>query len=129
KMLVVGVGLFLIVTVVFLFNHSGDYYIDWLFNNFFSSYIQGPTQIFTLYALLKYSTSLSNNALVAIKYGSLVLVLLLSASKRISLQMGLFLAIAYYLLFYNLTYEYHYTTLIPILAVCLVMCPEFQQLS
>src|SRR5437879_6437207 len=54
KMLVVGVGLFLIVTVVFLFNHSSDYYIDWLFNNFFSSYIQGPTQIFTLYALLKY---------------------------------------------------------------------------
>jgi len=40
-------------------------------------------------------------------------------------QTGIFLAIAYYLLFYDLTFEYHYTTLIPISSRLLVTRPEF----
>ena len=107
--------------------------IEWrrrfLWGNFFTPNSSGPIQIFTLDALLRYSTPLPKSALTAIKLGSLVLVIILSAFKRISLQTGIFLAIAYYLLFYDMTFEYHYTTFIPILAVCLVTRPEFQQLS
>ncbi len=129
KMLLIGLGLFVIATGIFLFNHSGDYYINNLRDNFFTPHRAGPIQIFTLDALLRYSTPLPESVLTAIKYCSLALVIILSAFKRISLQTGIFLAIAYYLLFYDLTFEYHYTTLIPILAVCLVTRPEFQQLS
>jgi len=128
KMLVIGLGLFVITTGIFLLNHSGDYYIDNLRGNFFTPIKGGPIQIFTLDALLRYSTSLPESALTAIKLSSLLLVIILSAFKRISLQTGLFLAIAYYLLFYDMAFEYHYTTLIPILAICLVTRPEFQQL-
>jgi hypothetical protein len=127
-MLLVGLGLFIVVTCAFLYDHVGDYYINNLWGNFFTPIASGPIQIFTLDALLRYSTPLPNSALTAIKLSCLALVIILSAFKRISLQTGIFLAIAYYLLFYDMTFEYHYTTLIPILAICLVTRPEFQQL-
>lgn len=128
-MLSIGLGLFVIATGIFLINHSGDYYINNLLGNFFNPVKSGPNQIMTLDALLRYSTPLSENALTVIKLSSLVLIIILSASKRISLQTGLFLAIAFFLLFYDLVYEYHYTALIPIMAICLVTRPEFQKLS
>jgi hypothetical protein len=129
KMLLIGLGLFLFATSIFLYNHSGDYYVQNLWGNFFTPNTSGPVQIFTLDALLRYSTPLPDSALTAIKLSCLVLLIILSAFKRISLQTGIFLAIAYYLSFYDLTFEYHYSTLIPILAVCLVTRPEFQRLS
>jgi hypothetical protein len=129
KMLLIGLGLFLFTTSTFLYNHSGDYYVNNLWGNFFTPNMAGPIQIFTLDALLRYSTPLPDSALTVIKLSCLALVIILSAFKRISLQTGIFLAIAYYLLFYDMTFEYHYTTLIPILAICLVTCPEFQHLS
>jgi hypothetical protein len=129
KMLLIGLSLFLFMTSTFLYNHLGDYYVKNLWGNFFTPSIAGPIQIFTLNALLRYSTPLPDSALTAIKLSCLMLVIILSASKRISLQTGIFLAIAYYLLFYDMTFEYHYTTLIPTMAVCLVTRPEFQRLS
>lgn len=129
KMLVIGVGLFAIATGIFLINHLGDYYIANLLGNFFHPVKRGPIQIITLDALLRYSTHWPNSTLTAIKWSCLALVIVLSASKRISLQTGIFLAITYYLLFYDMTFEYQYTTLIPILAICLITRPEFQKLS
>jgi hypothetical protein len=129
KMLLIGLGLFLFTTCAFLYNHLGDYYVENLWGNFFTPNKAGPIQIFTLDALLRYSTPLPDSALTAIKLSCLVLVIILSSCKRVSLQTGIFLAIAYYLSFYDMTFEYHYTTLIPILAICLVTRPEFQQLS
>ncbi len=129
RLLAIGLGLFIVATGIFLLNHLGDYYINRLSATFFTSDTTGPIQIFTLDAFLRYSTSLPTSTLTAIKFASLLVVIFLSWCKSISLQTGIFLAIAYYLLFYNMTFEYHYTTLIPILAVCLVTRPEFQKLS
>lgn len=129
KMLLIGLGLFLFATSIFLYNHAGDYYVNNLWGNFFTPSKAGPIQIFTLEALLRYSTPLPDSALTSIKLSCLALVIILSVYKRISLQTGIFLAIAYYLTFYDMAFEYHYTTLIPILAICLVTRPEFQQLS
>ena len=129
EMLVIGLNLFVIATGIFLINYLGDYYIANLLGNFFYPIKSGPIQIITLDALLRYSTHWPDSTLTAIKWSCLVLVIILSASKRISLQTGIFLAIAYYLLFYDMTFEYHYTTLIPILAICLITRPEFQKLS
>lgn len=129
NVLLIGLSLFMIATGLFLFNHVGNYYINNLWKNFFTPIEEGPVQVITLNALLRYSTSLPASVLAAIKFICLTLVIILSSSKRISLQTGIFLAIAYYLLFYDLVYEYQYTTLIPILAICLVTCPEFQRLS
>jgi hypothetical protein len=129
KTLLIGLGLFVIATSIFLINHSGDYYVNNLWGNFLTPSTGGPIQIFTLAALLRYSTPLPDSALTVLKWSCLALVIIMSASKRISLQTGIFLAIAYYLSFYDMTFEYHYSTLIPILAICLVTRPEFQQLS
>ncbi len=129
KTLLIALSLFVIATGICLINHSGDYYVNNLWGNFLTPSTGGPIQIFTLAALLRYSTSLPDSALTALKWSCLALVIIISASKRISLQTGLFLAIAYYLSFYDMTFEYHYSTLIPILAICLVTRPEFQQLS
>lgn len=129
KMLLIGLSLFVIATGIFLFNHSGDYYVENLLGNFFTPNNSGPIQIFTLDALLRYSTSLPDSILTALKLSCLALVIIISAFKRVSLQTGIFLAIAYYLLFYDMTFEYHYSTLIPILAICLVTRPEFQKIS
>lgn len=129
KFLLIGLGLFLFVSSTFLYNHLGDYYIKNLWSNFFNPNQSGPIQIFTLDALLRYSMPLPDSVLTAIKLSCLALVIILSAFKRVSLQTGIFLSIAYYLCFYDLTFEYHYSTLIPILAICLVTRPEFQKLS
>jgi hypothetical protein len=125
----IGVSLFAIATGIFLINHLGDYYLANLLDNFVYPVKRGPIQIITLDALLRYSTHWPNSTLTAIKWTCLVLMIVLSASKKVSLQTGIFLAIAYYLLFYNMTFEYHYTTLIPILAICLITQPEFQKIS
>lgn len=126
--LLLGLGLFALATLLFLIDKSGNYYIDNLQANFFTPNKSGPIQIITLDALLRYSTPLPDMALTIIKLSFLALVVCLSAFKRIHLLTGIFLAIAYYLLFYDLVFEYHYTTLIPILAICLVTRPEFQTL-
>ncbi len=129
KTVLIGVGLFIAITGIFLLNGSGLYYTKNLWDNFFNPNLSGPIQIFTLEAFLRYSTQFPESFLSTLKMLCLVLVVYLSAFRRISLVTGIFLAIAYYLLFYGLVFEYHYTTLIPILAVCLVTRPEFQRLS
>ncbi len=124
-----GLGLFLFSTLLFFWNHAGTYYTDNLLQHFQTSDTGGPIQIITLAALLKNSTSLPTYVISDLKLFSLLTVVFFCSLKRVNLFKGIFLSTVYFFLFYDLVYEYHYTMLIPILAICLVTCPEFQKLS
>jgi len=128
KTLLIGLGLFVLTTGLFMINHVGDYFVNNLVAHFLYPYQSGPIQIITLDALLRYTFKPPEIVLSALKISFFGLVVFLSAFKKIHLVTGLYLSVAYYLLFYDFVFEYHYTTLIPILAVGLVTRPEFQTL-
>ena len=127
KTMLIGFILFVILTAVFLLNGSGGYYTYYLQYHFFHPDKSGPIQIITLDAFLRYSTPVSEFFLSVLKIVCFILIVCLSSFKRISLLIAIYLSIVYYLLFYDRVYEYQYTALIPILAVCLVACEEFQR--
>ena len=126
KLAAFGLALFLLDTVIFLFNKAGNYYTDNLFLQLASKATDGPPQIITLATLLRFSAVLPDVAISGLRIVCLLTVVFLCSLKRVSIFKGIFLSSAYFLLFYDLVYEYHYTIMIPILAVCLVTCEEFQ---
>ncbi len=127
KTMLIGLILFIIFTTIFLLNSSGNYYTYYLQYHFFHPDKSGPIQIITLDAFLRYSTAIPEFVLGGLKIVCFIVIVCLSTFKRISLFKAMYLSIVYYLLFYDRVYEYQYTTLIPILAVCLVVCEEFQR--
>jgi hypothetical protein len=127
KTMFIGLILFIILTVIFLLNNTGNYYTFYLMYHFFHPDKSGPIQIITLDAFLRYSTPIPEFVLGVLKIVCFIFIVCLSSFKRISLLKAIYLSIVYYLLFYDRVYEYQYTTLIPILAVCLVVCEEFQR--
>ena len=60
------------------------------------------------------------------KYLALLALLVITYRVRDSLIVGAFLWICYFLLFYSLVYDYHYTTLIPVLVLGILTRREFQ---
>ncbi len=122
----VGGSLFVLITLLFTWTHIGTYYSDNLIWHLQATDIGSPIQIITLAALLKAATPLTEQGISLIKDACLLLIVFFCSLKRVSLFKGIFLSTVYFYLFYDWVYEYHYTTLIPILAICLVMCPEFQ---
>jgi Glycosyltransferase family 87 len=126
KIVLFGIGLFVLCTVAFLFHGTGKYYTDNLVANLSSSGTLGPNQIITFQALLRYTTHWPDFIYQAIQNGSLFLVVFLSMLKRIHISKAVFLYIAYYLCFYEQVFEYQWSSLAYVLAVCVVTCPEFQ---
>jgi hypothetical protein len=122
----IGIGLFTVLTAVFLFHGIGKYYIDNLFANFSSSGTDGPNQIITLSALLHYSTHWPDLIYRTLQYGSLLLIIFLSSFRRIHIVKAFFLFIVYYLCFYEMVFEYQWSTLAYSIALCIVVCPSFQ---
>ncbi|GAC1366555.1 MAG: hypothetical protein NVSMB44_30490 [Ktedonobacteraceae bacterium] len=129
KTLIVGVGLFGVATGIFMINNVGGYFVNNLVAHFLYPFKSGPIQIITLDALLRYTFHPPELLLSVLKISFLALIIFMSAFKRIHFVTGVYLAVVYYLLFYDYVFEYHYTTLIPILAVGLVTRPEFQTLA
>lgn len=109
-----------------LIKQSGAYYVNNLMKQFLHPDSIGPSQIITLNALLRYSFHWPDHIYQAIQYTVLALIMLLGALKRTPLVKALFFSIAYFLLFYNLVFEYDWSTLAYILAVCVVFCADFQ---
>lgn len=121
-----GIVMFVTSTIVFLQNQTGNYYIDNLRTTITAPKNIGPNQIITLSALLHFSTNWPNPIYQTIQIVALTLVIFLSALKRTPIAKAFFLYVAYYLCFYSLVYEYQWSTLAYIVAVCIVTCPEFQ---
>ncbi len=121
-----ALALVVLATWPFLLNKSGTYYINNLVKEFFHPDAVGPDQVITLNALLRYFFHWPNAVYQAIQYVTLGLIVLLSARKQTPLAKSLFFSIAYFLLFYNLVYEYDWSTLAYVLPVCVLFCAEFQ---
>lgn len=126
KIALIGIGLFAVFTVVYLWYGGGNYYNNNLLSNLSFSGTLGPNQIITFLALVHYITHWPDFFYQAIRDGSFVIVIFLSALKRIRITKAIFLYVVYYLCFYQQVYEYQWSTLAYILAVCVVTCPEFQ---
>ncbi len=126
KTVLLGTVFFALCTVSFFFCRAGRYYTDNLLMNFSSSGTLGPNQIITFSALLHYYTHWPDFVYQAIQNSSLFFVVFLSTLRRTHIAKAIFLYIAYYLCFYEQVFEYQWSSLAYILAVCVVICPEFQ---
>lgn len=126
KMMVLGIGLFIASTIAFVLTGAGKYYTDNLMMTLSSSGALGPNQIITLSALLRYTTHWPDFVYQFLQNGILLLFLFLGILKRTHIAKAVFLLIVYYLLFYEGVYEYQWSTLAYVLAICVVTCPEFQ---
>jgi len=121
-----GATFFAALTIPFLISGSGSYYLKNLSTNLLSTSTDGPVQIITLRAFLLHSSPLPSIIVSLIGGIALVLVLFFGALRRVHIAKGMFLTMVYYLCFYDQVYEYQWTSLAPVLAICLVCCPEFQ---
>jgi len=126
KVIVHGLWFFIVCTAPFLLFGSGKYYLDNLILNLSLSGTLGPNQIITLSALLHYTTHWPDFVYQALQNAALYFVVFLSALRRVHIAKAVFLYIAYYLCFYEQVFEYQWSTLAYVLAVCIVTCPEFR---
>ncbi len=126
KIALIGTWLFIVSTVVFLIHNTGTYYTSNLLDNLTASGTAGPNQIITLSALLHYMTQWPDLVYKALQDGLLALFVFLSALKRTHIAKAIFLYIVYYLCFYQAVFEYQWSSLAYIVAICVVTCPEFR---
>lgn len=124
-----GISLFILSTVVFIPHGANTYYIDNLKATLTTSGSLGPNQIITLSALLHYAVHWPDLVYQAIQNGLLLLVVFLSSLRRIPMAKAVFLYVVYYLCFYQGVYEYQWSTLAYVLAICVVTCSEFRTKS
>ncbi|GHO57373.1 glycosyltransferase 87 family protein [Ktedonobacter robiniae] len=106
----------------------GGYYIDNLKATLFGPGGAGPNQIITLNALLRHTsfTHWPDIVYKIIQYSMLVITIFWAAFRRVHRSKVICLVIVYYLFFYEMTFEYHWSTLAYVLPICVVCCPEFQ---
>ncbi|GCE09820.1 hypothetical protein KDAU_71490 [Dictyobacter aurantiacus] len=126
KQALIGVGCFGAVTLLYLSGGVGKYYTDNLITNFNLSGTLGPNQIITLSALLHYRTQWPDFIYHAIQDIVLAVIVFLGMLKRIALPKAALFYITYFLCFYEQVFEYQWSTLAYILAICIVTCSEFQ---
>ncbi len=125
KTIVIGLGLFVLASLPFLINGSGTYFFVNLFERF-KNPIGGPPGVFTLDALIRFQPLLKQYAL-AIKAAAAILLLFVQWKLKPNLLISLFFWTSYYLLFYDLVFEYHYTTLAPFLSLGVLTQKTFQK--
>ncbi|MBO0796800.1 MAG: hypothetical protein J2P36_38460 [Ktedonobacteraceae bacterium] len=127
NVVLLGGLLFGLSTAIFTLSGSGDYYMTNLVYHFLYPVAGKPGQLMTLSDLLTYSLpSWPGIIFKLIEYSVLGIVFFFNSLKRVHMSKGIFLTAVYYLLFYDYVFEYHYTTIATVVAVCLVCCPEFQ---
>ncbi|GER91180.1 hypothetical protein KDW_53420 [Dictyobacter vulcani] len=122
----IGVGLFVLATLIFLYQGIGTYYTNNLQTNLSLSGTLGPNQIITLSAWLHYNTHWPDFVYQAIQYFALLCIVGWGLLSKVSIPKAAFLMVAYYLCFYEQVFEYQWSTLAYVLAICVLICPEFQ---
>ncbi|MCC6711188.1 MAG: DUF2029 domain-containing protein [Candidatus Pacebacteria bacterium] len=127
RLVALSVAIFTAVSVPFLLNGSGDYYFTNLITRI-GQPIGGPPGVFTLDALLRtWQVSWYLKYGLYLKVFLLVGILFLQWKKQLSFWKVAFLLTSFYLLFYDLVFEYHYTTLGTLLALGFLSEKVFQQ--
>lgn len=110
-----GLLIFIAVSLPFAINGDGMYYFANLFNRV-NQPIGGPPGIFTLDAIFRHFVALEPYANL-LKIAIAILLLIIQIRVKPNFFTSLFMWTSYYLLFYDLVFEYHYTSLAPFLAL------------
>lgn len=126
KIFILGFSLFLISTYTFNVLNVGQYFTDNLFEHLTKPLLLGGIDLMSLDSLLRNGLGLSENFVKSLKFISLGLIYLLAFNKRVSLLKIIFLLIVHFLFFYDLIYQYHFSVLGPVMAICVLALPEFQ---
>lgn len=126
KIFSIGFGLFLLSTGIFLLLGNGFYYTNNLISHFLHPIPTNTIDIMSLDALMRQTFNFSINDIKIIKYISFIFIFALAFKKDVSLVKIIFLLIVYFLMFYDLIYQYHFSVLGPVLAICVLAIPEFQ---
>lgn len=124
--LISGLTLFILSTIPFLITGSGNYYLYNLLSHLTNPILTNTIDIMSLNALLRYIFKTSPDFLSVLKFLFLGIVTLLAFYKTVDLTKIIYLLILYFLFFYDLVYQYHYSILIPVFTICLLTCKDFQ---
>lgn len=127
KILTLSCIFFILCTLPFVISQSGLYYMTNLLDRI-ANPIGGPPGVFTLDAILRFlGTSLF--AMRTLKLIIFLVLLLIEFKLKPSIFQSLFFWISYYLLFYDLVFEYHYTILIPLFTLGILTQSFFRKTS
>jgi hypothetical protein len=121
-----GLFIFFLSTLTFKILGIGDYYINNVINHVLHPIDAKGIDFMSLDALLRNSLNLSVENVKIIKYIFLFFIYLLAFDKKISIVKLAYLLAIYFLFFYDLVFQYHFSILGPILSICLLVLPEFQ---
>lgn len=121
-----GLALFLACTLFFQLTGIGNYYTQKLLSHFIHPDNLLNYELMSLGAFLRYSFGVTQTHLMVLKLIFMAVVVFLSFSKKVELIKLIYLLALYFLFFYDLVYQYHFTILIPILTIGLLTCKNFQ---
>ncbi len=124
--LISGIGVFIISTLTFKLLGVGDYYINNIFGHLFNPIPTKEIDFLSFDALLRNGFGISQNSVKVIKFIILILIYAFSIGKHVSITKSIFLLIVYFLFFYDLVFQYHFSVLGPVLAVCVLALTDFQ---
>lgn len=114
-------------TLPFVWGHHSDYYFANIITRLQHPITEGPIQIMTLDALLRYTISSPGNVLFLLKIVGITGIMILSFYRKTPLLTGIYGLVVMYILFFDLIYEYYYSTIAIVLAVCMIGINSFQR--
>lgn len=126
NVLIYGLGFFLISTLAFKILNAGDYFINNIIYHLFNPVSTKGIDFMSLDALLRNGFSVSENVVKILKMSSLILIYAFSIGKNVNILKSIFLLTVYFLFFYDLVFQYHFSVLGPVLALSILVLPEFQ---
>ncbi len=126
KLAIIGLSIFLISTLTFNLLGLGDYYTNNIFYHLLTPIATKGIDFLSLDALLRNGFGFSINQIRILKILSLISIYILSFDKKIKIEKSIFLLVVYFLFFYDLIFQYHFSVLGPVLAICLLTLVEFQ---
>lgn len=124
KTVLIGIVIFIILTLPFSLYNNDVYYIRNLLERIQTPFGSVPS-IFTLDTLLRFWET-PTDIIVFLKATTAIALIIFQYRRNINLFQSLFLWVSYYLLFYDLVFEYHYTILAPFLAIGVLTQKPFQ---
>lgn len=126
SVLCTGLFLFTISTLTFNILGLGRYFTDNILYHMLTPMQTKNIDFMSFEAILRNSFGFSMEAIKILKIIVLTTIYLISIPRRISIIKIIFLLILYFLFFYDLLFQYHFSVLGPLLCVCLLALPEFQ---
>ena len=121
-----GISLFLISTITFEILGVGNYYVENIKYHLLTPSETRGIDFMSLDALIRYSLNISTETVKYIKFFCLLIIYLMALKKSTHILTVIFLLTVYFLFFYDLVFQYHFSVLGPLLAICVLVLPQFQ---